>query len=214
TILLHYFNVEVFHFCKHQKALVCFVFQLFSGANGLANPRDFLTPLVWLEDRDVSSGFTVISKFKRKLFQSHSGLIWKLILQQETLCHFLFYCQYSNMLWKNVEQYYLTITKEFHGFGLREDPSIFTVLTCPSLKPGVAIADFVIFPPRWRNCMSEFMGLIYGKYEAKEEGFAPGGGSLHSMMTPHGPVKDCFEKASNAELRPQRVADGTMVCIT
>jgi homogentisate 1,2-dioxygenase len=29
------------------------------------------------------------------------------------------------------------------------DPSIFTVLTCPSLKPGTAIADFVIFPPRW-----------------------------------------------------------------
>ena len=42
----------------------------------------------------------------------------------------------------------------------------------------------------------------------------PRGGSLHSMMTPHGPDKDCFEKASNAELRPQRVADGTMVCIT
>ncbi|KAM7433993.1 hypothetical protein ABFA07_015828, partial [Porites harrisoni] len=126
------------------------------GANGLANPRDFLTPVAWLEDRDVSSGFTVISKFKGKLFKAI------------------------------------------------QDQSIFTMLTCPSLKPGVAIADFVIFPPRWsvaentfrppyyhRNCMSEFMGLIYGKYEAKEEGFAPGGGSLHSMMTPHGPDMDC-----------------------
>ncbi|WP_411027259.1 homogentisate 1,2-dioxygenase domain-containing protein, partial [Salmonella sp. s54925] len=89
---------------------------------------------------------------------------------------------------------------------------------------GVAIADFVIFPPRWsvsehtfrppyyhRNCMSEFMGLICGNYEAKEEGFAPGGASLHSIMTPHGPDKECFEKATNIEqLKPQRVADGTM----
>ena len=105
-----------------------------------------------------------------------------------------------------------------------QDPSIFTVLTCPSLKPGVAIADFVIFPPRWsvaentfrppyyhRNCMSEFMGLIFGSYEAKEEGFQAGGASLHSMMTPHGPDNECFTKASSGKLAPQRVADGTMV---
>jgi len=106
----------------------------------------------------------------------------------------------------------------------KQDPSIFTVLTCPSQKPGVAIADFVIFPPRWsvaestfrppyyhRNCMSEFMGLIVGSYEAKEEGFQAGGASLHSMMIPHGPDNDCFTKASTAKLAPQRVADGTMV---
>ena len=59
--------------------------------------------------------------------------------------------------------------------------------------------------------MSEFMGLIFGRYEAKEEGFQAGGASLHSMMTPHGPDAECFEKASNAELKPERVADGTMV---
>ncbi|PKU31608.1 homogentisate -dioxygenase [Limosa lapponica baueri] len=103
------------------------------------------------------------------------------------------------------------------------DPSIFTVLTAKSTRPGVALADFVIFPPRWgvanntfrppyyhRNCMSEFMGLIKGHYEAKEEGFQPGGASLHSMMTPHGPDADCFEKASKAKLEPERVAEGTM----
>ncbi len=100
-------------------------------------------------------------------------------------------------------------------------------MTCPSTKPGVAIADFVIFPPRWgvaehtfrppyyhRNCMSEFMGLVYGSYEAKEEGFQAGGASLHSMMTPHGPDLDCFEKASKVKLEPQRVAEGTMVLIS
>ncbi len=79
------------------------------------------------------------------------------------------------------------------------DPSIYTVLTCQSNTPGVAVADFVVFPPRWlvmehsfrppwfhRNCMTEFMGLVKGSYEAKEGGFLPGGASLHSCMAPHG----------------------------
>lgn len=105
-----------------------------------------------------------------------------------------------------------------------QDPSIFTVLTCPSTKPGIAIADFVIFPPRWsvaehsfrppyfhRNCMSEFMGLIAGAYEAKGEGFRPGGASLHNMMTAHGPDSECVEKASTDNLHPVRVGDNTMV---
>nr|XP_024217965.1 homogentisate 1,2-dioxygenase [Halyomorpha halys] len=104
-----------------------------------------------------------------------------------------------------------------------QDPSIFTVLTCPSQKPGTALADFVIFPPRWtvaektfrppyyhRNCMSEFMGLIEGNYEAKEDGFLPGGASLHSIMTPHGPDSICFETASNADLKPTKIAIGDM----
>ena len=97
------------------------------------------------------------------------------------------------------------------------DPSIFTVLTSPSGTEGVANIDFAIFPPRWmvaentfrppyyhRNIMSEFMGLIEGVYDAKEHGFVPGGMSLHNCMSPHGPEADVFEKASNAELEPQR----------
>ncbi|GFT03781.1 homogentisate 1,2-dioxygenase, partial [Nephila pilipes] len=103
------------------------------------------------------------------------------------------------------------------------DPSIFTVLTCPSTRPGIAIADFVIFPPRWgvaegtfrppyfhRNCMSEFMGLIFGTYEAKETGFFPGGATLHNIMTAHGPDADCFAKASTVKLGPEKVAENTM----
>ena len=102
------------------------------------------------------------------------------------------------------------------------DPSIFTVLTSPSGETGVANCDFVIFPDRWlvaedtfrppwyhRNTMSEYMGLIYGQYDAKEEGFVPGGGSLHNQMSAHGPDLDAFEKASNAELKPQKLS-GTM----
>ncbi|KAK5976672.1 hypothetical protein GCK32_014480, partial [Trichostrongylus colubriformis] len=143
------------------------------GANGLANPRDFETPLAWFEDVDMP--FEIYNKYQGTFFVAE------------------------------------------------QDPSIFTVLTAPSTKPGTAIADFVIFPPRWgvaedtfrppyyhRNCMSEYMGLIVGCYEAKEGGFRPGGGSLHSMMTPHGPDMNCYEKASNDALKPQRVAEGTM----
>ncbi|RBR12110.1 hypothetical protein FVER53590_29043 [Fusarium verticillioides] len=99
------------------------------------------------------------------------------------------------------------------------DPSIFTVLTGPSDHPGTAIADFVIFPPRWlvqedtfrppwyhRNTMSEFMGLICGQYDAKTGGgFQPAGASLHNIMSAHGPDADSFERASNAELKPVKI---------
>lgn len=55
------------------------------------------------------------------------------------------------------------------------------------------------------------MGLIYGEYEAKKGAFLPGGATLHSIMTPHGPDYNCFETASNEKLVPTRVADGTQV---
>ncbi|CAB3379031.1 Hypothetical predicted protein [Cloeon dipterum] len=179
------------------------------GANGLANPRDFLTPVAWFEDRDVPEGFRVVTKFQGKLFEAkqlHSPF--------DVVAWHGNYAPYKY----NLEYFMVINATQFD----HADPSIFTVLTCPSNKPGVAIADFVIFPPRWavqdhtfrppyyhRNCMSEFMGLIKGNYEAKEDGFAPGGASLHSIMTPHGPDYKCFEGASNGELKPVRVADGT-----
>lgn len=82
-------------------------------------------------------------------------------------------------------------------------------LVVPSSQHSPALALLLLVA--LGNCMSEFMGLIKGHYEAKEEGFQPGGASLHSIMTPHGPDTDCFEKNSRAELKPERVADGTMV---
>ena len=98
------------------------------------------------------------------------------------------------------------------------DPSIFTVLTSPSDTPGTANCDFVIFPPRWlvmedtfrppwyhRNMMSEFMGLVHGEYDAKPEGFKPGGASLHNAFVPHGPDEEAFERASGADLKPQKL---------
>ena len=102
------------------------------------------------------------------------------------------------------------------------DPSIFTVLTAPSGVPGTANIDFVLFRERWmvaentfrppwyhKNIMSELMGNIYGQYDAKPKGFIPGGMSLHNMMIPHGPDKNAFEGASNADLQAEKL-DNTM----
>lgn len=179
------------------------------GANGLANPRDFKIPVAWYEDRDVPN-FQVVAKYQGALFsvkQDHSP--------------------FDVVGWHGNYYPYKYHLNNFMAVNSvvfdHADPSIFTVLTCPSVRPGVAIADFVIFPPRWtvtehtfrppyyhRNCMSEFMGLIVGTYEAKESGFRPGGATLHSIMTPHGPDAECFEKTSTADLKPEKIAQGTM----
>ncbi|XP_032518636.2 homogentisate 1,2-dioxygenase [Danaus plexippus] len=178
------------------------------GANGLANPRDFLTPVAYYEDKEVPD-FKIINKYQGALFEAVQG-----------------HSPFDVVAWHgNYVPYKYDLSKfmVINSVSFDHcDPSIFTVLTCPSTKPGVAIADFVIFPPRWsvqentfrppyyhRNCMSEFMGLILGSYEAKEGGFLPGGASLHSMMTPHGPDAQCFEGASKEKLVPQKIAVGT-----
>jgi homogentisate 1,2-dioxygenase len=45
-------------------------------------------------------------------------------------------------------------------------------------------------------------------YDAKAEGFLPGGASLHNCMTGHGPDADTFDKASTADLsQPTRIRD-------
>ncbi|XP_043274488.1 homogentisate 1,2-dioxygenase isoform X2 [Venturia canescens] len=178
------------------------------GANGLAQPRDFLTPVAWYEDREVP--YKIGCKYQGKYFeasQEHSPF--------DVVAWHGNYVPYKY----DLARFMVINSVSFDHC----DPSIFTVLTCPSSKPGTAVADFVIFPPRWsvqentfrppyyhRNCMSEFMGLIKGRYEAKEEGFQAGGASLHTMMTPHGPDAQCFEAASKCKLKPERVADGTM----
>jgi homogentisate 1,2-dioxygenase len=177
------------------------------GANGLANPRDFETPVAWYEDREGS--FTQIAKF--------GGNLWACEIDHSPL---------DVVAWHGNYAPYKYDLRRFNTIGSisfdHPDPSIFTVLTSPSGEAGVANCDFVIFPDRWlvgedtfrppwyhRNVMSEYMGLIYGAYDAKEEGFVPGGGSLHNQMSAHGPDLDAFEKASNADLHPQKLT-GTM----
>ena len=178
------------------------------GANCLANPRDFLTPIAAYEDRDAASTLTV----------KWGGTLWASELEHSPL---------DVVAWHGNYAPYKYDLRTFSPVGPvlfdHADPSIFTVLTSPSETPGTANIDFVIFPDRWlvaentfrppwyhMNVMSEFMGLVYGVYDAKTGGgFAPGGISLHNTMLPHGPDIDAFERASNATLAPHRL-EGTL----
>ena len=175
------------------------------GSNGLANSRDFLTPVAAFEDRD--GDFELISKFLGKLYRAridHSPL--------DVVGWHGNYAPYKY----DLRRFNVINTVSFD----HPDPSIFTVLTSPSDTPGTANIDFVIFPPRWmvgehtfrppyfhRNIMNEYMGLIFGVYDAKAEGFLPGGASLHNCMSGHGPDAATFEQASSAELQPRYLGD-------
>ncbi len=177
------------------------------GANGLANPRDFETPAAWFEDRDEPT----------EVVQKYLGSLWTTTLDHSPLDVVAWHGNLAP--WRYDLSRFNTInTVSFD----HPDPSIFTVLTSPSDVPGRANADFVIFPPRWmvaegtfrppwfhRNVMSEAMGLITGAYDAKAEGFAPGGLSLHNLMSGHGPDLASWEGASNADLKPHKI-EGTM----
>ena len=175
------------------------------GANGLANPRDFLTPVAAYEDR--RGDFRVASKF--------CGQLWESEYNHSPLNVVAWHGNYAPYKYDLARFNCINSVTFDHP-----DPSIYTVLTAPSEIPGTANADFVIFPPRWmvaehtfrppwfhRNFMNEFMGLIRGEYDAKAEGFVPGGASLHNCMSGHGPDAATYEKASTAELKPQFLGD-------
>lgn len=172
------------------------------GANGLANPRDFLYPVASYED--LEGDFRLAARFH--------GSLWEAGISHSPLDVVAWHGNYAPYKYDLAR--YNTINTVSYD---HPDPSIFTVLTSPLDMQGTANVDFVIFPPRWmvaegtfrppyyhRNVMSEFMGLVFGVYDAKEEGFVPGGASLHNCMSGHGPDADSFEKASAAELVPQR----------
>jgi homogentisate 1,2-dioxygenase len=175
------------------------------GSNGLANSRDFETPEAWFEDREGE--MEIVAKF--------GGNLWSAEIDHSPL---------DVVAWHGNYAPYRYDLRRFNTIGSvsfdHPDPSIFTVLTSNSDTPGVANCDFVIFPERWmvaedtfrppwyhRNVMSEYMGLIAGVYDAKEEGFVKGGGSLHNCMSAHGPDAQGFEKASAAELAPVKYSD-------
>ena len=176
------------------------------GANGLANPRDFETPVAAYED--LEGDFELVAKFQ--------GHLWRADIGHSPL---------DVVGWHGNCVPYRYDLRRFNAIGSisfdHPDPSIFTVLTAPSDTPGTANVDFAIFPPRWlvaqhtfrppwfhRNVASEFMGLVHGAYDAKAEGFLPGGCSLHNCMSGHGPDAATFDKASAADLsRPDVIAD-------
>lgn len=172
------------------------------GANGLAHPRHFLAPVASYTDE--TGRFKIINKF----------------------CNQFYVCEIDHnplnvVAWHGNTYPYKYSLELFNTINTvsfdHPDPSIFTVLTSPSSDLGVANVDFVIFPPRWmvaentfrppyfhRNCMSEFMGLLSGTYDAKEDGFLPGGASLHNTMSAHGPDVATYKKASEDQLKPSK----------
>jgi homogentisate 1,2-dioxygenase len=176
------------------------------GSNGLASPRDFLAPVAAYEDLDEPH--ELVAKFM--------GRLWSAQMDHSPL---------DVVAWHGNYAPYKYDLRRFNAIGSisydHPDPSIFLVLHSASDTPGVSNIDFVIFPPRilamqdtfrppWfhRNIASEFMGLVHGAYDAKAEGFAPGGASLHNSMSGHGPDAETFERASHADLsRPDVIRD-------
>ncbi|XP_064629600.1 homogentisate 1,2-dioxygenase-like isoform X3 [Lineus longissimus] len=180
------------------------------GANGLASPRHFLTPVAWYEDRDNVT-YSVITKFQGALFmadQNHSP--------------------FDVVAWHGNYAPFKYNLKNFQVMGSvsfdTPDSSLYTVLTCPSRTPGIPAASFTICPPRWhcaektfkkpyfhRSAMSEVIGLLYGQYEGKNSKFRPGGACLHGMMSAHGPDTETYEKgASTNDVKPARIGDGSL----
>jgi homogentisate 1,2-dioxygenase len=177
------------------------------GANGLANARDFKIPHAAFEDEE--GDHRVVAKF--------GGRLWEAKYNHSPLNIVAWHGNYAPYKY-DLYRFQCINTVSFD----HPDPSIYTVLTSPSEIRGTANCDFAIFPPRWvvaehtfrppwfhRNFMNEFMGLVHGEYDAKAEGFVPGGASLHNCMSGHGPDAETYQKASTVELKPQRL-DGTM----
>lgn len=175
------------------------------GANGLANPRDFLSPVAWFEDKDTPT----------ELLQKFTGTLWATTLDHSP---------FDVVAWHGNLAPYKYDLGRFMTIGTvsfdHPDPSIFTVLSSPTDTSGVANVDFAIFPPRWmvaehtfrppwfhRNIMSECMGLVHGTYDAKAAGFIPGGLSLHGMLSAHGPDGPTAERAMAAALAPVKLDD-------
>jgi homogentisate 1,2-dioxygenase len=173
------------------------------GANCLANPRDFKTPVAAFEEKESPCRVTIkwCGQFHMTEID-HSPL--------------------DVVAWHGNYAPYKYDLQSFSPVGAiafdHPDPSIFTVLTAPTAEAGTANIDFVIFPPRWlpqedtfrppwyhKNIMSELMGNIYGVYDAKPQGFVPGGISLHNCMRPHGPDREAFEKATNSTQDPVKL---------
>ena len=173
------------------------------GANCLANPRDFKTPVAAYEDVETPS----------RLVVKWCGSFHVCAIGHSPLDIVAWHGNYAPCKYD---------LGTFSPVGAvlfdHPDPSIFTVLTAPSGFAGTANVDLLLFRERWsvaehtfrppwyhKNIMSELMGNIYGIYDAKPEGFVPGGMSLHNMMLPHGPDRDAFDAAAEGDLQPAKM---------
>ncbi|KAG6889012.1 hypothetical protein C0995_004480 [Termitomyces sp. Mi166 len=178
------------------------------GGNGLANARDFQHPLAHF-DVDQSP-WNIVYKLSGKLFNCSQD-----------------HTPFDVVTWHGNYVPYKYAMEKFVSVGSISkdhiDPSIFCVLTAPSKTPNAPLADFLIFSPRWdvasgtfrppyyhRNAATEFMGLIYGEYGGRSDSFQPGGASYETGFCPHGVSYDEFKKATESDLQPMRVHEGTI----
>jgi homogentisate 1,2-dioxygenase len=179
-------------------------------SSGLAHPRHFLAPSAKFVDAETSST-ELVAKLGGKMY--HGPLKYN---------PFDVVAWYGSLV---PTKYDLRLFMPINAVAFdHPDPSIGCVLQSPSAVHGVSNIDFVVFPPRWmvtentfrppwfhRNVMSEFMGLIKGRYDAKPgEGFLPGGSSLHNQFSPHGPDGEAVTHALSENTMNQTRYDNTL----
>lgn len=171
------------------------------GTQGLANSRDFLTPAAAFEDRE--GDFRLLAKFQ--------GNLWEADIDHSPLDVVAWHGNYAPYKYDLTKFNCINTVTYDHP-----DPSIYCVLAAPTAIAGTSNIELACFPPRWsvatdtfrpppfhRNVASEFMGLIYGEYIGKREGFIPGSASLHNCMSGHGPDNEAYERGRNAAATPQ-----------
>ena len=179
------------------------------GVDANALPRDFEYPVARYDDDDQPT----------KLVAKISGALFANDLQHSP---------FDVVAWHGNLAPYRYELRRFCALGPvifdHPDPSIWTLLSSPSDTPGTANLDFILFREHWRvaentfrppwfhsNVMSELMALIEGVYDAKAEGFVPGGISIHNSFIPHGPDSDAFKSATEADLAPTKGPDSLAV---
>ena len=173
------------------------------GANGLAYPRDFMTPTAAFEDTDEPVDLIV----------KYEGNLWATRLAYSPL---------DVVGWFGNHAPYKYPVKCFNTLNTvsfdHPDPSIFTFLTSPSMLPGTANVDICLLAPRWQvaeesfrgayfhsNVCSEFIGLLSGSHESKGASFSPGSSSLHNGLVAHGPDVETFEAGYQEALVPRKL---------
>ncbi len=154
------------------------------GANGLTEPRHFVSPTAWYEDR-LDPGYRVASKFAGEIFEATQD-----------------YSPYDVVAWHGNYTPYVYDLLDFGPVSNvrfdHPDPSIYTVLSAPMDEQGANTLDFVFFPPRWdategtfrppffhRNATTEFNGIIKDP-QGDRPPFYAGGYFLTPSMTAHG----------------------------
>ncbi|GMF76582.1 unnamed protein product [Aspergillus oryzae] len=180
------------------------------GANGLANARDFLTPIAKYEIRQEA--WEVVYKLGGKFFastQNHSPfdvVAWHgNYVRPVAYFHFHPSCDEAND--RNQVPYKYDMTKFVNVGSISVDhidPSIFCVLTAKSRDPTAPLADFLIFSPRWDVASISFSHSIP---PPKRKKTPP---NLRKTVVPHGVAYEEFKAASEAPPPVMRISEASI----